>query len=205
MKVIILGGFLGSGKTTALLSLVKYLNVQKDPSKEVSTAILENEIGEIGVDDQILSFGDYKVSTLFSGCICCTMASDLTQCINTITQKYQPETILIEATGLAYPDRIADVISKYAPDCTMITILVLVDAERWDENIDELYGMMSRQIHAGNSVLLNKTDCINLEDQVRIIKEIKAIHPKGNVLSVNARNGISKEQWNEILGNGQET
>ena len=203
MRIIILGGFLGSGKTTTLLSLAKHLNIQKPQNRKIATVILENEIGEIGVDDQQLSDGDYKVSTIFSGCICCTMASELIQCINTVTQKYSPQNILIESTGLAYPDRIAEQILKYAGGCTTLLTLVLADAERWDENMETLDGLLSRQLRGGNSVLLNKIDCVKPEDQARIKDEIKALHPEAQVFLVNARRGIADEQWDEILKDWQ--
>ena len=77
MQIIILGGFLGSGKTSVLLQLAKRLTAQT-PGKENRIAIIENEIGDIGVDDQTLGgSGGYDVQSLFSGCVCCTLTGEL--------------------------------------------------------------------------------------------------------------------------------
>ena len=74
MNVLILGGFLGSGKTTSLMQLAKYLVATSPAEKENKVMILENEIGQVGIDDEFLRSGGFQVSNLFSGCACCTVS-----------------------------------------------------------------------------------------------------------------------------------
>ena len=103
MKTIILGGFLGSGKTTVLLQLAKYITAKPDFPQVV---ILENEIGAVGVDNEILEGAALAVESVFSGCICCTGAVDLIDAVQTIESQYEPDWLIVEATGMAQPSSI---------------------------------------------------------------------------------------------------
>ena len=76
MKMIIMGGFLGAGKTSLVLQMARYL-AGRNPDKQAKVVILENEIGEVSIDDKILKSGGFEVQTMFSGCVCCTMAGEL--------------------------------------------------------------------------------------------------------------------------------
>ncbi|MDR2957199.1 MAG: hypothetical protein LBU61_03325, partial [Coriobacteriales bacterium] len=94
MRVIVLGGFLGSGKTTILLQLARRIVDKYQPSKEYPVVVIENEVGEISIDSELM--GAFQVTELIAGCICCTLSSDLTKSVITITETYDPEFIIIE-------------------------------------------------------------------------------------------------------------
>jgi G3E family GTPase len=113
MNIIIFGGFLGSGKTTTILSLAHYIVEKEKSSDKPNLVIIENEIGETGIDDKVLKSNGYSVKELFSGCICCTLSSDLTIMLNDIAEKVNPKWVIIECTGLAYPSKITDTLNKY--------------------------------------------------------------------------------------------
>jgi G3E family GTPase len=196
-----LGGFLGSGKTTALLSLAQYITGRfKDANPDrPALAIIENEIGDISIDTSTLESASYKVTSLFSGCICCTLASDLILCVNEVIEKYRPPYIVIEATGLAYPDSIVDTIKKYSPDCKRITSVVLVDAKRWDETMEGLDLMISRQIKGADILLLNKTDSVDNAKKDRILAEIAALNPATALFAVSARDDSLVGIWQKFL------
>jgi G3E family GTPase len=196
-----LGGFLGSGKTTVLLSLAKYITdrFQRADSDRPALAIIENEIGDIGVDNLTLESANYKVTSLFSGCICCALTSDLTRCVNEIVEKYKPPYIAIEATGLAYPDSIADTIKKYSPECERILTIVIVDARRWDEHMETLDLMISRQIRDADILLLNKTDRVNTETKTRIIAELSSLNPTARIFAISARRDSLIGIWKSIV------
>jgi hypothetical protein len=76
LETIIVGGFLGSGKTSVVLQLAKYLT-GGGTDRKVKLVIIENEIGETGIDDKVLSGAGYEVQSLFSGCVCCTLTGEL--------------------------------------------------------------------------------------------------------------------------------
>jgi G3E family GTPase len=196
-----LGGFLGSGKTTALLSLAKYITGRfKEANPErPALAIIENEIGDVGIDNLILDAANYKVRSLFSGCVCCTLASDLTLCVNEIAEKYKPPYIAIEATGLAYPDTIVDTIKKYSPECERILSIVIVDAKHWDEHMETLDLMISRQIRDADILLLNKTDAVDNGTKNRILAEIFLLNPRAALFAVSARDDSLSGVWKRLL------
>ena len=102
MKVMLVGGFLGSGKTTFIRSLADFL-VRQERQRVV---ILENEVGEIGIDDQYLAMEGFQVREITAGCICCTLTGELTLAVNELAEQWHPDWLVIEATGLARPDRI---------------------------------------------------------------------------------------------------
>ena len=119
MNLIIFGGFLGSGKTSLILSLSHFLLENKNSVKS-NVVIIENEIGEIGVDDKVLEYSGLSVRELFSGCICCQLSSDLIITLNDIHEKIDPEWVIIETTGLAYPGRILSTLKEYGKNIDSI-------------------------------------------------------------------------------------
>ena len=126
MKIIVLGGFLGSGKTTLLMQLAKYITLQEGAPQVV---ILENEIGEVGVDNQLLAGASFSVENIFSGCICCSGAVDLVEGVRKIAADYHPDWLLIEATGMALPSAIRATLKDELG--LNAAVLCVVDANRW--------------------------------------------------------------------------
>lgn len=200
MNVIILGGFLGSGKTTLLLSLSNYIvNNYKSVGKEISLAIIENEIGDISIDDKTIQSGGYEVSTLFSGCICCTLVSDLVSCVNDINEKINPNWIIIETTGLAYPDRVADTLKQFSKSCQNISIHVIVDAQRWEELSEILQPLLYGQIRNADGVLVNKIDLVDNDTIAQIEKDLSEINNNATIFKVSGLTGIDNEIWKNML------
>lgn len=132
MNLIIFGGFLGSGKTSLILSLAHFL-VESENSIKSDLVIIENEVGEIGIDHKVLKSGGFSVKELFSGCICCQLTSDLITTLNDIYEKINAKWIIIETTGLAYPGKILGNLNKYGKGIESIRTVTVVDVERWDE------------------------------------------------------------------------
>jgi len=102
--VYLLTGFLGSGKTTVL----NYLLNNSPKGKKV--AVIVNEFGKVSIDGPIIKEEGYDVAELVSGCICCTLKSDLVRMLLTIQEKRNPDIIIIEPTGLADPEELANAI-----------------------------------------------------------------------------------------------
>lgn len=188
MKCIVLGGFLGSGKTTVLLKLAKSIINQSQGKSENPLVIIENEIGEISVDSKLL--GDFEVRELFSGCICCTLTSDLTRSIKGLYDEFHPEWIIVEATGLAYPDKIVETIRQYAHECEKVMTLTIADAGRWFEVMDYMDVLLLGQMKTGDLMLLNKIDLVDTMAVKEIESELKKINPEADVVVMSAKNGI---------------
>ncbi|MBQ9890548.1 MAG: cobalamin biosynthesis protein P47K [Firmicutes bacterium] len=168
MKIIILGGFLGSGKTTVLLQLAKYITSQ--PGKP-QVVILENEIGEVGVDNQLLSGASFAVENIFSGCICCSGAVDLVEGVRKIAADYAPDWLLIEATGMALPSTIRQTLSQNFN--FGFTTLTIADASRWTRLLKVSPDFVDEQVSCADTVILTKIDKVKGEVQP-IIDDVKS-------------------------------
>ena len=148
MKVLILSGFLGSGKTTALLTLARHIVETSASDRENKVMILENEVGEIGIDDAFLRGGGLKVDTLFSGCACCTVSGEMVTAVDRLRKEYDPEWLILETTGIAYPKKIQETLKTV---CNMDSrIAVLVDGKV--VNVEKLIREGRVYIRAGETL-----------------------------------------------------
>jgi G3E family GTPase len=199
LNVAIFTGFLGSGKTSLLLPLARFL--VDGTGREVSktpVVIIENEIGEVGIDDVVLRAQGLDVRELFGGCICCRMTADLTSCLNDLASELDPEWVLVEATGLAMPQSIVETIRRYGKGVERIITLAVVDAPRWPELVEVLEPLVSKQVAGADIVLINKTDAVDRQ-AVRAVRErVLSFNKAAPVLEVSATGGIEDRVWWEM-------
>lgn len=109
MKLVILTGFLGTGKTTMLLAVICYL-VSENGRKFV---IVESEVGEIGIDGTHLVSEGLDVRELFAGCVCCQLAGILVSTLNEIKDAIDPDSVFVETPGIAVPVNFLKTVDKY--------------------------------------------------------------------------------------------
>ncbi len=179
MKIIIIAGFLGSGKTTLLLSMARQLGTAAQ-----QLAIIENEIGEIGIDGQYLNHEGLQVQELLGGCICCTLSMGLIETLEKLNHLYQPALTLIEATGAAYPEAIVDSVRKCRFAVESTHVITLVDAGRFDMLMKMMTPLLSAQIRDADTVLLNKVDRVAPEQVDRIRQDIRELNAPAEIHAV---------------------
>ena len=182
MKIVILGGFLGAGKTTVLMQFARYLVNHSEAENPV--IILENEISEAGVDNQLLSRANFTVENIFAGCICCSSTAALETSVHEIEQRYHPEWLLIEATGMAFPDAIRTTLQKAGyPDAS---ILALADAKRWYRVVRAMEQFVISQLKDADVVLLNKIDLVDADTLEDVKQKAAAYNPGARLEAISA-------------------
>ena len=171
IPVTIISGFLGSGKTTLLNHILKNQNGLK-------TAVLVNEFGEIGIDNELIIETSEDMIELSNGCICCTINGELLSTVEKILERSNNiDYLIVETTGLADPLPVAMTFagSNLREKVRLDSILTLVDAENFDFNIDRKSVYYSQLLY-GDILLINKCDLVDnqkIENIERKIFEIK--------------------------------
>lgn len=167
MKIKIISGFLGAGKTTCVKNVIKKAGGEM--------AVLVNEFGDVGIDAEMVSKGDIvDMVQLPSGCICCTLQKDLVDAVKEIKTKYNPKRLIIEPSGLAVPSGILEVLEpikeKYGLEIE--AIIGIVDADSFLANIHSgLFGdFYTDQLANSDVILINKADLVN-EKTIQAIEE----------------------------------
>ena len=145
MKLLVVAGFLGSGKTTVLLDLARRMT-----DDGLSLAIVENEIGEVGVDGEVVRRHGLPVRELFGGCICCTLQTGLAETLRAIEAEYAPDWAVVEPTGLAAPGDVVTTLRAFMPSLERTAVLTLVDAERWEMLWEVVEPLVTAQVEAAD-------------------------------------------------------
>lgn len=198
MDVIIWGGFLGSGKTSLLIPFAKYL-VGRESSGKPSLVIIENEIGQVGIDDRVLKAEGLTVRELFAGCVCCQLSSSLITCLNELKEQLDPRWVIIEATGVALPQNIAETLAthRYITD---IKTVVIVDAQRWNELSFKIPMLVETPVSKADVVLINKIDLVGPVELESIEASVRKLNHSVHIHKVSARTGINQDVWGEVIG-----
>lgn len=179
VPVTILTGYLGSGKTT----FVNYLLREKHGYK---FAIIENEFGEVGIDDALVLQTDEEIIEMMNGCICCTVREDLIVTIKKLlkTKKNKFNHIIIETTGLADPAPVAQtffVDEDMSELCRLDSIITFIDAKFTGQHLDEekpegVENEAHEQVAFADVLILNKTDLVTTDELELTKKKLKSIN-----------------------------
>jgi len=195
VPVTILTGFLGSGKTTLLNRILS-----EEHGKRI--AVIENEYGEVGIDQALVINADEEIFEMSNGCICCTVRGDLIRVLgNLMKRRDKFDYVLVETTGLADPGPVAQTFfmdDEIREEFALDGIVTLVDAAHIDQQLgrsDE----STEQVAFADVLVLNKTDLVGTEDldalearlremnrMARVVRSEKANVPVDTVLNLSA-------------------
>lgn len=194
MKFLIIGGFLGSGKTSFLLQLARHL-VQVRRARQV--VILENEIGQVSVDDRLLGDSGLQVQGMFAGCVCCTMAGELPGNVKRIQKELDPDWILMEATGVAFPYAIRENLIRFLEEPPQV--VCLADASRWRKLLPAVGHLLPHQLRDADQILINKVDLVTEQELEWVKESVTAINQTASLIPVRAIERIPEEVLDRII------
>ncbi len=195
MRILIVGGFLGSGKTSVILNIAREYVKTTEKGKVV---IIENEIGEVGVDDKLLSAAGLKVKNLFSGCVCCSLAGDIVLTLDNVAKEIKPEMVIIEASGVGFPFNIKENIQNALG--LESSIISVVDAQRWERLQLPLGTMLEHQLKDTNHLLINKIDLVDEKTVAIVCEQALAFCKDAEPHKISVVEGIDSGTINSIIG-----
>lgn len=185
MKLIILGGFLGSGKTSVLMPVARQIVAAAGGGDKTRVAIIENEIGQVGIDTAFTEGAGFTTTELFNGCVCCTLAASLMDSLCQLEKDVNPEWVILETTGLARPHDIAESVRKYYDENMLTAVCITVDVNRWNRLKKVAGELLYEQVENADYVLLNKIDLATAQTIADVRKDIESL-TKGKVYEISA-------------------
>jgi len=166
-------GFLGTGKTTAVLDLL-----QKKPAEE-KWAVLVNEFGEVGIDGAILRGSGAEIREVAGGCMCCVADLPMKVALNALIARAKPDRLLIETTGLGHPQALIDTLTDepYGELLELRAVLCLVDPRKLREQRYLEHKIFRDQLNIADVVVANKADLCNTDDELAFNDFVAALQP----------------------------
>ncbi len=185
IPVTVLTGFLGSGKTTLLNRILSEQHGMR-------VAVIENEFGEVGIDQELVINADEEVFQMNNGCICCTVRGDLIRILGELAErKDQFDRVILETTGMADPGPVAQTFfvdevirEQYALD----GIITLIDSKHVVQHLDDSMDEVMTQVAFADKIILNKTDLVEETERRKLHDRLKGINKVARIYSTTMAN-----------------
>ncbi|MCY9515868.1 CobW family GTP-binding protein [Paenibacillus apiarius] len=209
IPVVILSGFLGTGKTTLLKQWIQWSMEQG-----LKPAVVMNEAGEVNLDGQLLP-ADVAMKEMLNGCICCSMRGDFGLKLYELVQEEQPDIIYVECTGIAEPMELVDSITEISlyTNVVLTTIVTLADAKHLADlflpdsgaasgkSSRKMLHLLQEQVRAAQLILLNKAD-LATADQLEAVKLRLREWNAGARIEVTRHAKVEPELWRSCIEAG---
>lgn len=191
MKILLVSGFLGAGKTTFIKELAKNINLE--------FVVLENEYADIGVDKDFLDEKNLNVWEMSEGCICCSMKGDFKSSIKRIYSEINPEYLVVEPTGVGMLSSIIENIREINNnDIEILSPITLIDITSFSEYLETFNSFFTDNLKNTGKIILTKLENSNYFEIENIKNEILKINNNLEIITDDYRN-FQKEWFGEIL------
>ena len=179
VKIDIVSGFLGAGKTT----LIRKLRSEALTGEKV--VLIENEFGEIGVDGSFLKEAGIEIREMNSGCICCSLVGDFGASLREVVQTYHPDRILIEPSGVG---KLSDVIKavqgvQEEVEMSLNSYTTVVDAKKCKMYMKNFGEFFNNQIQYAGAIIMSRTDLIDEEKTSQAMELLRGINQKAAIIT----------------------
>ena len=187
IKVDIISGFLGAGKTTFIKELISKV------FKDEKVVLIENEFGEIGIDSGFMKEAGIEVTEMNSGCICCTLVGDFAEALKQVADTYSPDRIIIEPSGVGKLSDVTAAVERMSGEADLevnsaITVVDGKKAQMYMKNFGEFY---SDQLENASTVVVSRTQMIDEAKLSKVLAMIQEHNPSATVITT---------PWNELSG-----
>lgn len=186
MKIYLVWGFLGSGKTTLINNLLSQSEMQ---SKRI--VILENESGTESVDGEMLRTNHYSVVDLKGGCMCCTFRLKLVEILEKIEKQYNPDAVFIESSGLASLEDI-----QCIPGLLISGVLTTLDVAQYNFLMKLNPGFYRRQFYCSSVIFLTKTSLVTQDMIKKVTAELSSYQPSLRI--VLDYENLQRDEWRDV-------
>ena len=186
-KIDIISGFLRAGKTTFIKKMIE------EVFKGEKIVLIENEFGEVGIDGGFLKDAGIEITEMNSGCICCSLVGDFGKNLHEVIEKFHPDRILIEPSGVG---KLSDVMKSVIDvekdeDVKLNGLITVVNALKASKQMKAFGEFFNNQIEYATTVVLSRSQKATPEQLELCVKQIQALNPKAAVITT---------PWDEIKG-----
>ena len=184
-KIDIISGFLGAGKTTLIKKMIE------EVFKGQKIVLIENEFGEIGIDGGFLKDAGIEITEMNSGCICCTLVGDFDKNLKEVLEKFHPERILIEPSGVG---KLSDVMKSVIDlekerDVKLNGLVTVVNAAKASKQMKAFGEFFNNQIEFASSIVLSRSQNVSAQKLELCVKQMQELNPKAAIITT---------PWDEI-------
>ena len=178
-KIDIISGFLGAGKTTLIKKLLK------EAYADEQVVLIENEFGEIGIDGGFLKEAGIQIREMNSGCICCSLVGDFGISLKEVVDKYHPDRILIEPSGVG---KLSDVIKAVQGvqgdvDIVLNSYTTVVDAKKCKMYMRNFGEFFDNQVEYAGAIIMSRTDIIDEKKAQQAMELLRGINAKAAIIT----------------------
>ncbi len=199
MKILLISGFLGAGKTTFIKELIR--------QTDVKAVVMENEYGDNNLDSLDIQNAankkdELKVLEFMEGCVCCTMKDSFVNSVFAIYSSLEPEYLIIEPTGVG---RLSNILSNLSPllgdRITLLKPCVIISPEGYDENMRQWQALYEDQIKNAQTVIFSKCENTDPDILESVSAKVRALNPDADIISRHYTT-MDISWWNSILDIG---